>query len=122
MTDEYVYRIYDTENLIFRASGGTSIYSKGRTVWANKSGAVNAKKAMIGDSNKLVIKKYKLVEVRDDFPIKQKEQISLPGKFDNKGKSCLSCKQGVYKETSIVDDWTGVLHCSVCGVQVERWI
>lgn len=41
---------------------------------------------------------------------------------DMHGKKCPHCKKGVYKETSIHDDWHGVLHCTVCGHQTERYI
>ena len=40
---------------------------------------------------------------------------------DRTGKSCFSCHKGVYKETTIRDDWDGVLHCDKCGAQVKRW-
>ena len=28
---------------------------------------------------------------------------------------------GEYAETDIHDDWHGVLHCTTCGNEVERW-
>ena len=49
--------------------------------------------------------------------------------FSNKKKSldrletyCLECKDGFYKETSVMDDIQGVLHCNVCNHQVSRYI
>lgn len=34
---------------------------------------------------------------------------------DMLGQCCQKCKQGTYGETSIYDDWDGVVHCSKCG-------
>ena len=34
---------------------------------------------------------------------------------------CLRCSRGVYEETSLQDDWDGVLHCSECGHEIARW-
>jgi len=42
--------------------------------------------------------------------------------FDMNGKKCLSCKKGIYKETSLHDDLQGVLHCDKCGYETKRWI
>lgn len=41
-------------------------------------------------------------------------------KIDMTGKKCLKCKKGKYYETSIQDDWDGVLHCDKCGHEVKR--
>lgn len=40
--------------------------------------------------------------------------------WDMKGEKCKECRKGVYKETSIYDDWDGVLHCSNCGGMTVR--
>ena len=39
---------------------------------------------------------------------------------DRKDRKCEKCHEGYYTETSIYDDWDGVLHCSKCGHQVKR--
>lgn len=42
---------------------------------------------------------------------------------DLTGASCKSKRcSGRYIETSIFDDIDGVLHCSVCGRRVERYV
>lgn len=41
--------------------------------------------------------------------------------MDNKDKDCRACRKGVYIETSLNDDWSGVLHCSVCKHRVQRY-
>ena len=59
---EYVYRIYDPETQKFCASGH-SLYGKGRSIWMNASGASNARNNMPEEiRERLVIKKFKLVE------------------------------------------------------------
>lgn len=45
---------------------------------------------------------------------------------DNLNKLCQQCKvkgnkRGRYIETSIFDDRDGVLHCSKCRQQINRW-
>lgn len=40
---------------------------------------------------------------------------------DRTGTSCQRCAKGVYRETSVMDDISGVLHCVACGHQVRRW-
>lgn len=40
--------------------------------------------------------------------------------IDVLGETCVKCRSGVYRETSIHDDKDGTLHCSACGVMVER--
>jgi hypothetical protein len=32
-----------------------------------------------------------------------------------RGKKCLECGEGTYQETSIYDDWDGVVHCTECN-------
>jgi len=41
---------------------------------------------------------------------------------DMTGETCETkwCR-GKYKETSIHDDWDGVLHCDKCGREVKRY-
>jgi hypothetical protein len=41
---------------------------------------------------------------------------------DMMGKKCKTCGKGVYRETSQMDDMKGVLHCSKCGAETERYI
>jgi DNA-directed RNA polymerase subunit M/transcription elongation factor TFIIS len=40
---------------------------------------------------------------------------------DMYNKKCLKCGKGMYVETSINDDWDGVLHCSSCGAVTKRY-
>jgi len=35
---------------------------------------------------------------------------------------CLKCGRGNYKETSIHDDWDGILHCDTCGEAEYRHV
>jgi ribosomal protein L37E len=39
---------------------------------------------------------------------------------DNKGKVCTLCGEGTFEETRLYDDWRGKLHCTVCGLEVNR--
>lgn len=39
-----------------------------------------------------------------------------------KSETCGRCGQGQYQETSIHDDWEGVLHCPVCNHKVKRYV
>lgn len=39
---------------------------------------------------------------------------------DLSGIQCRNCHEGNYKETSITDDWDGLLHCDHCGYGVNR--
>ena len=41
--------------------------------------------------------------------------------IDVNGKKCETCGKGIYKETSLMDDWTGTLHCSKCDKKVDRY-
>jgi hypothetical protein len=43
---------------------------------------------------------------------------------DRKGQICTECGIGHYQETSIHDDWDGVLHCTnkKCSHEVRRYI
>ena len=34
---------------------------------------------------------------------------------------CKECKGGKYVETSMQDDWRGVLHCNNCNDEVKRY-
>lgn len=40
--------------------------------------------------------------------------------LDNKNKTCKKCKKGTYGETSMQDDWDGVVHCDKCGHEITR--
>lgn len=40
---------------------------------------------------------------------------------DMLGKRCQECEIGTYQETSIYDDWEGVLHCTKCGNEEIRY-
>ena len=42
---------------------------------------------------------------------------------DMTGTKCLRSKKcgGVYKETNLLDDMDGVLHCSKCGHKISRY-
>lgn len=40
--------------------------------------------------------------------------------IDNRGKVC-QCKNGIFKETTQLDDLNGTLHCSVCNDEIERY-
>lgn len=40
---------------------------------------------------------------------------------DLAGQTCTKCENGTYGETSIHDDWDGVLHCSNCNHEVKRY-
>ena len=42
-------------------------------------------------------------------------------RVDMLGKRCQECEIGTYQETSIFDDWEGVLHCTKCGHEEVRW-
>ena len=41
--------------------------------------------------------------------------------IDVKGKKCEVCGKGIYKETSLMDDMSGTLHCSKCDKMVDRY-
>ena len=49
-----------------------------------------------------------------------KEEPPQPPKTFMMGKVCERCGKGEYAETSIFDDWEGVLHCLRCGHETER--
>ena len=40
---------------------------------------------------------------------------------DMLGNNCQECKNGTYHETSIYDDWEGIVHCDKCAHQEIRW-
>lgn len=40
---------------------------------------------------------------------------------DNTGTKCTNCKFGIYKETQLLDDLSGVLHCDKCNKQINRY-
>lgn len=37
-------------------------------------------------------------------------------------ETCTRCGQGQYQETSIHDDWEGVLHCPACNHEVKHYL
>lgn len=41
--------------------------------------------------------------------------------MDRMNTRCLVCKQGEYVETTLHDDWDGVLHCNKCNHEVVRY-
>ena len=47
----------------------------------------------------------------------------MPDTDDRKGQTCTECGIGNYQETSIYDDWDGVLHCNnkKCNHEVKRY-
>jgi hypothetical protein len=49
------------------------------------------------------------------------QQLTLYKSKDRDGQTCEVCGKGYYKETSIHDDWDGVLHCSKCNHEVKRY-
>jgi NAD-dependent SIR2 family protein deacetylase len=49
------------------------------------------------------------------------EQLTLYSKIDLMEKDCEKCGKGYYTETSIQDDWHGLLHCSKCNHEVTRY-
>lgn len=42
--------------------------------------------------------------------------------IDLSNTECFNCNSGLYIETSVMDDINGVLHCSNCNQQIERYI
>lgn len=50
------------------------------------------------------------------------EGDDLSNKTDMTGKPCKKCHKGKYHETSHMDDWDGVLHCTKCGAGIKRWV
>jgi hypothetical protein len=42
-------------------------------------------------------------------------------RVDMTGKECEKCHAGDYQETGVQDDMHGVLHCTNCGKQTDRW-
>ena len=41
---------------------------------------------------------------------------------DQTGETCDKCGNGEYREASVMDDISGILHCTNCRFQVNRWI
>jgi hypothetical protein len=50
------------------------------------------------------------------------EQEQKEAEIDMIHQNCEKCKDGYYEETSIHDDWDGVLHCVQCGYETKRYI
>jgi hypothetical protein len=48
---------------------------------------------------------------------------TTPDPDDRDGQICTNCCAGIYMETSIHDDWDGVLHCNnkECNHEVKRY-
>lgn len=40
--------------------------------------------------------------------------------IDMLGKKCGCCGNGTYRETSLYDDWEGMVTCTKCGDRVKR--
>ena len=47
-------------------------------------------------------------------------QVSIYTSKDLYNQTCVVCGEGYYTETSIYDDWDGLLHCSKCNHEVKR--
>ena len=47
----------------------------------------------------------------------------MPDPDDRNGQTCTKCGAGYYTETSLNDDWDGVLHCNnkKCNNEVKRY-
>lgn len=41
---------------------------------------------------------------------------------DQTGETCEKCGAGQYRETSAMDGISGILHCTKCGGQDNRWV
>jgi hypothetical protein len=52
-----------------------------------------------------------------------KNETAITDTDDRNGQTCTTCGTGYYAETSIHDDWDGVLHCSnkKCNHEVKRY-
>jgi hypothetical protein len=48
-------------------------------------------------------------------------QLSLYVVVDLLNQDCEQCGKGHYEETSIYNDWDGILHCSNCNQEVKRY-
>jgi hypothetical protein len=51
----------------------------------------------------------------------QKELMLIEAWVDLTGKPCKKCRKGKYQETGFHDDMDGVLHCTNCGTEIERY-
>jgi uncharacterized Zn finger protein (UPF0148 family) len=49
------------------------------------------------------------------------EATNMSNSHDMYNKPCQKCGKGKYVETSINDDWDGVLHCNLCGHETKRY-
>ena len=45
----------------------------------------------------------------------------MDNQMDNLNQLCINCDIGYYVETSVMDDINGVLHCSECNNQIDRY-
>jgi hypothetical protein len=52
-----------------------------------------------------------------------KNETAMIDPDDRDGQTCTKCGIGYYYETSIHDDWDGVLHCNnkKCNHEVKRY-
>ena len=56
-------------------------------------------------------------------PVEKLEEIAeqpVRTMYDMTNCQCEKCNKGRYVETSIHDDWDGVLHCDECGYRITR--
>ncbi len=63
---EFVFRVFDPVENKYCSTGRSLYAGNGRSVWANKSGASNARNNMPDEiKDRLEIRKFQLVEVRE---------------------------------------------------------
>lgn len=60
--------------------------------------------------------------LKEDSALERESSSLNEVEVDMMGKKCKTCGKGVYKETSLMDDMKGVLHCNKCGAETERYI
>lgn len=69
-------------------------------------------------ANKITVEIQTVADYIESHP-NPRETANLKS-VDLMGEKCAKCGQGFYTETSIHDDWEGLLHCSSCGHEVSR--
>jgi len=52
----------------------------------------------------------------------ENQKFPFMNSTDFMGKKCKKCGKGKYAETSMQDDWDGLLHCDSCGAEIKRHI
>jgi hypothetical protein len=62
-----------------------------------------------------------VAEGYDDEEHKTQGEEHNVRRVDMTGKECEECHKGDYQETGVQDDMHGVLHCTNCGKQTDRW-